>query len=59
MPLNDGEMINFTTTLFALVRTSLQIRVKGNMNANDTKLRKMIIEDWPKTVSKVLDHMIP
>ena len=59
MPLNEGDTINFTTTLFALVRTSLQIGVKGNMNANDTKLRNMIIEDWPKIMPKILNNMIP
>ena len=60
MPLNDeGETIHFTTTLFALVRTSLQIRMTGNMNANDTKLRKMITEDWPNITPRVLDQMIP
>jgi hypothetical protein len=59
MPLNEDETIHFRTTLFALVRTSLQIRMTGNMNANDTKLRNMIIEDWPNITPRVLDKMIP
>jgi hypothetical protein len=59
MPLDENETIQFTTTLFALVRTSLQIRMTGNMNANDTKLRKMITEDWPNIMPRVLDKMIP
>ena len=59
MPLNEDETIDFTTTLFALVRTSLQLRVTGNMNENDTKLRKMIMEDWPNTMPKTLNKMIP
>ena len=58
MPLNDDQTIHFTTTLFALVRTSLKIGVTGNMNANDTKLRNMITEDWPKAVP-IIDLMIP
>ncbi|CAB4001908.1 voltage-dependent N-type calcium channel subunit alpha-1B-like isoform X1, partial [Paramuricea clavata] len=59
MPLDENETIQFTTTLFALVRTSLQIRMTGNMNANDTKLRKMITQDWPNIMPRVLDKMIP
>ena len=60
MPLDKtSETIHFTTTLFALVRTSLKIRMTGNMNANDTKLRNMIKEEWPNTTSTVLDLMIP
>lgn len=59
MPLTENNTIQFATTLFALVRTSLKIRMTGNMNANDTKLRKMILEDWPNILPRVLNEMIP
>ncbi|XP_068695384.1 voltage-dependent calcium channel type A subunit alpha-1-like isoform X1 [Montipora foliosa] len=59
MPLNDDGTVSFSTTLFALIRTSLNIKLRGNMNANDTELRKMIKRVWPKTSEKVLDKLIP
>ena len=59
MPLNDDSTVSFSTTLFALIRTSLNIKLRGNMNANDTELRKMIKRVWPKTSEKVLNKLIP
>lgn len=59
MPLNDDGTVTFNTTLFALVRTSLNIKLRGNMNANDTELRKMIKRVWPNTPNRVLDKLIP
>lgn len=59
MPLNDDGTVSFSTTLFALIRTSLNIKLRGNMNANDTELRKMIKRVWPKTSEKVLNKLIP
>ena len=60
MPLNEDNTVSFSTTLFALIRTSLNIKLRGNMNANDTELRKMIKNIWPKTSSgKVLNKLIP
>lgn len=59
VPVSEDKKIDFTSTLFALVRTSLKIATKGNMNSNDTKLRKMILGDWPKISPKSLDKMIP
>lgn len=59
MPLNDDGTVSFSTTLLALIRTSLNIKLGGNMNANDTELRKMIKRIWPRTPRKVLDNLIP
>ena len=59
MPLDEDNMVSFSTTLFALIRTSLNIKLRGNMNANDTELRKMIKRVWPKTSEKVLNKLIP
>lgn len=59
MPLNDDNTVSFSTTLFALIRTSLNIKLRGNMNANDTELRRMIKRVWPKTSQKVLNSLIP
>lgn len=59
MPLNEDNTVSFSTTLFALIRTSLNIKLRGNMNANDTELRKMIKNIWPKTSEKVLNKLIP
>ncbi|XP_078343776.1 voltage-dependent L-type calcium channel subunit alpha-1D-like isoform X1 [Oculina patagonica] len=59
MPLNEDNTVSFSTTLFALIRTSLNIKLRGNMNANDTELRRMIKRVWPKTSQRVLNSLIP
>ncbi|KAK3737051.1 hypothetical protein QZH41_016673, partial [Actinostola sp. cb2023] len=60
MPVNEDGAVTFSTTLFALIRTSLNIKLKGNMNANDTDLRNLMKRLWPNTTQKkVLDKLIP
>ncbi|XP_048587004.1 voltage-dependent calcium channel type A subunit alpha-1-like isoform X2 [Nematostella vectensis] len=60
MPLDENGKVTFSTTLFALIRISLNIKLRGNMNANDTELRKLISRLWPNSTSpKVLDKLIP
>jgi len=60
MPVDENGAVTFSTTLFALIRTSLNIKLKGNMNANDTELRNLMKRLWPNATSKrVLDKLIP
>lgn len=60
MPVSENGDVTFQTTLFALIRTSLNIKLRGNMNANDTELRKIMKRLWPNSTSnKILDKLIP
>lgn len=60
MPVNkDGVSVAFHTTLLALIRTSLDIFVSGNMFDNDRELRRVMESIWPKDSQKNLNKLMP
>jgi voltage-dependent calcium channel L type alpha-1D len=61
MPLSSDGTVNFNATLFALVRTNLQIKVpnKGNIDQMNEELRATIKKFWKRTNPKLLDEIIP
>ena len=60
MPVNkDGVSVAFQTTLLALIRTSLDIYVSGNMFSNDKELRRVMETIWPKDSQKNLSKLLP
>ena len=60
MPVNDDDQtVTFHTTLFALIRTALDIKIKGNMFDNDKELRRIIKTIWPNVSEKMLDKILP
>uniref|UniRef100_UPI00358F1DA9 voltage-dependent N-type calcium channel subunit alpha-1B-like n=1 Tax=Myxine glutinosa TaxID=7769 RepID=UPI00358F1DA9 len=62
MPIAEDKTVHFTTTLMALIRTALDIRIaKGgaDMFECDSDLRKEIMAIWPHLSPKVLDLLIP
>lgn len=61
MPLDDNGQVNFTTTLFALIRENLSIKMRPaeEMDAADRELRETIKHIWPLQAKKALDLVVP
>jgi len=59
MPLNKDGTVMFNATLFALVRTSLKIKVEGNIDTANEELRAVIKKIWKRTTPKLLDQVVP
>jgi hypothetical protein len=59
MPLNQDGTVMFNATLFALIRTSLKIKVDGNIDQANEELRVVIRKIWKRTPQKLLDQIIP
>ncbi|XP_055846918.1 voltage-dependent calcium channel type A subunit alpha-1 isoform X9 [Episyrphus balteatus] len=61
MPLDDELRVNFTTTLFALIRENLSIKMRSaeEMDQADMELRETITHIWPLQARKVLDLLVP
>ncbi|XP_034948346.1 voltage-dependent calcium channel type A subunit alpha-1 isoform X10 [Chelonus insularis] len=61
MPVDDECKVAFTTTLFALIRENLSIkmRVADEMDQADEELRDTIRAIWPLQAKKMLDLLIP
>ncbi|XP_033611778.1 voltage-dependent calcium channel type A subunit alpha-1 isoform X2 [Cryptotermes secundus] len=61
MPVDDDGKVNFTTTLFALIRENLSIKVRSadEMDQADDELRDTIRNIWPLQAKKMLDLLIP
>ncbi|XP_054271366.1 voltage-dependent calcium channel type A subunit alpha-1-like isoform X7 [Macrosteles quadrilineatus] len=61
MPLDDDGKVNFTTTLFALIRENLSIKMRSaeEMDQADEELRDTIKQIWPLQAKKILDLLIP
>lgn len=61
MPLDEEKRVNFTTTLFALIRENLSIKMRpaDEMDQADEELRETIQMIWPFQAKKMLDLLIP
>ncbi|XP_055913438.1 voltage-dependent calcium channel type A subunit alpha-1 isoform X13 [Eupeodes corollae] len=61
MPLDQELRVNFTTTLFALIRENLSIKMRSaeEMDQADMELRETITHIWPLQARKVLDLLVP
>ena len=60
MPVDkDGVSVAFHTTLLALIRTSLDIYISGNMFDNDKELRRIMESIWPKDSRMNLSKLLP
>ena len=59
MPLSADGTVNFNATLFALVRTSLNILTEGNIDEANEELRHQILKIWKRTNIKLLDQICP
>ncbi|XP_022255052.1 voltage-dependent calcium channel type A subunit alpha-1-like, partial [Limulus polyphemus] len=61
MPILEGGKVNFTTTLFALIRENLNIMMRpaDEMDLADRDLREMIRKLWPFHVKKLFNKILP
>ncbi|KAL0850453.1 hypothetical protein ABMA28_012254 [Loxostege sticticalis] len=61
MPLDEEGKVNFTTTLFALIRENLNIKMRSaeEMDQADEELRETITQIWPLQAKKMLDLLVP
>ncbi|KAJ2939429.1 hypothetical protein O0L34_g10861 [Tuta absoluta] len=61
MPLNSDGTVNFNATLFAVVRTQLQIKTTKEYAIDECnlELRAIIKKIWKRTSPKLLDQVVP
>lgn len=62
MPVDDDMSVHFTSTLMALIRTALEIKIaRGGEDRNqmDLDLQKEISVIWPHLSQKTLDLLVP
>ncbi|EGK96850.1 AGAP002578-PB [Anopheles gambiae str. PEST] len=61
MPLDAEGKVAFTTTLFALIRENLNIKMRTaeEMDQADAELRHTISHIWPLQAKKMLDLLVP
>lgn len=61
MPVAEDMTVHFTTTLFALVRESLSIKMgqADEMDQKDEELRETIRKLWPIQAKKQLSLLVP
>lgn len=61
MPMNEEGKVNFTTTLFALIRENLSIKMRppDEMDQADKELRVTIKKLWPLQAPKIVEKLIP
>lgn len=61
MPITDAGKVNFTTTLFALIRENLNIKMRSaeEMDQADRELRKTLMKLWPLQANKIINKLLP
>ncbi|CAI5639567.1 unnamed protein product [Oreochromis niloticus] len=62
MPVDDDMTVHFTSTLMALIRTALEVKIaRGGEDRNqmDLDLQKEISVIWPHLSQKTLDLLVP
>ena len=60
MPLNDDGTVEFKPTLFALVRTALNIKMEGALDEANDELRNTMKNIWKKQASdEILNVLLP
>nr|XP_015839353.1 PREDICTED: uncharacterized protein LOC661666 isoform X2 [Tribolium castaneum] len=61
MPVDDEGKVNFTTTLFALIRENLSIKMRppDEMDQADEELRETIKIIWPLQAKTMVDLLVP
>ncbi len=61
MPLDNEGKVHFTTTLFALIRENLSIKMRAaeEMDQADVELRETILKVWPFTAKEKIELLVP
>ncbi|XP_066510019.1 voltage-dependent N-type calcium channel subunit alpha-1B-like [Hoplias malabaricus] len=61
MPIADDNSVHFTSTLMALIRTALEIKLASGMVAQrlcDAELKKELATVWPNLSQKTMDLLV-
>ncbi|KAK5870529.1 hypothetical protein PBY51_003470 [Eleginops maclovinus] len=61
MPIAEDNSVHFTSTLMALIRTALEIKLASGMVAqrlSDTELKKELSTVWPSLSQKTMDLLV-
>uniref|UniRef100_A0A8C9SZ50 Voltage-dependent N-type calcium channel subunit alpha n=1 Tax=Scleropages formosus TaxID=113540 RepID=A0A8C9SZ50_SCLFO len=60
MPIADDNTVHFTSTLMALIRTALEIKLAsgGSRRLSDADLKKELATVWPNLSQKTLDLLV-
>lgn len=61
MPITESGKVNFTTTLFALIRENLNIKMRAadEMDQADRELRVTLLKLWPLQAKKIISKLLP
>ncbi|XP_023311464.1 voltage-dependent calcium channel type A subunit alpha-1 [Anoplophora glabripennis] len=61
MPVDDEGKVNFTSTLFALIRENLNIKMRSadEMDQADDELKETIKNIWPLQAKNMVDLLVP
>ena len=59
MPLKADGTVEFRATLFAVIRTSLKIKMDGPIDQCNVELRDIMRKIWKRTPEKILDSLVP
>ena len=61
MPLDNEGKVNFTTTLFSLIRENLNIKMRSaeEMDQADVELRETLLKIWPYAVKDKIELIVP
>ena len=59
MPLKPDGTVSFTATLFAVIRTSLRIKMEGSIDTANDELKAIVLRIWKRTPQSVVDAVFP
>eukprot|EP00794_Sanderia_malayensis_P006128 gene6128-6833_t len=60
MVLHEDDTVDFSGTLFHLVRTGMNICTEeNNLRMNDAKIRQLLRRVWPNITKKTMDRVVP
>ena len=59
MPLKPDGTVSFTATLFAVIRTSLRIKMEGSIDTANDELKAIVLRIWKRTPQAVVDAVFP
>uniref|UniRef100_A0A671YX65 Voltage-dependent N-type calcium channel subunit alpha n=1 Tax=Sparus aurata TaxID=8175 RepID=A0A671YX65_SPAAU len=58
MPIADDNTVHFTSTLMALIRTALEIKLASAQRLSDAELKKELSTVWPSLSQKTMDLLV-
>ena len=59
MPLKPDGTVSFTATLFAVIRTSLRIKMEGPIDTANDELKLIVMKIWKRTPLRVINSVFP